>query len=147
MFKHKTKIQRERMPQPAKTRAIRYRYPWDELEPGEGFEFAPLIKIMSARVMCTNNGRELTRVFRCYRGVDEKLYAIRTDGMHSELPEGEMINAPRITAATAPKAAEVYGDFGKIGNRNMPDNEKNVLASSNPGFTDNRMPTPPGPDD
>lgn len=126
-FEYSVKIPRERMPKVAKTRSIRYRYPWADIEPGEGFEFAPTVKIMSARVMCANNGNDLGRIFRCYRGVDEKLYAIRMDGMHQELPRADAhSSAPRVTLDTAPEPAEVYGNFGKQNGRPMPDNAKNI---------------------
>lgn len=127
VFKYSDKITREKMPKMAKTRAVRYRYPWADLEVGEGFEFAPHIKIMSARVMCTNNGRELGRVFRCYLGVNQKLYALRVDGMHTETPRGPDPEAPRVRAENAPEASEVFGNFGRMDGKEMPDNQTNMV--------------------
>lgn len=113
-FRHNEKIEREKMPQPARTRAIRYRYDWHLLKPGEGFEFGPAVKISSARVMCANNGVQHQMVFRCYRGVDEKLYAIRMDGLGDELPAPpeKHAAAPRVTLDDAPEMKEHLGDLG-----------------------------------
>ncbi len=78
---------------------------------------------MSARVMCANNGANLDRIFRCYRGVDEKLYAIRMASLYDELPTAAPEHeAPRINTATAPAVKELLGDFGSIGKRPLPDN-------------------------
>ncbi len=126
-FNGNEKINSQSMPQPAPTRAIRYRYPWNEIEVGEGFKFAPNIKTMSARVMCANNGREFNKVFRCYRGVDEVLYCIRIAALNRSLPAPAPIPAPLVTSKSAPAAAEVFGDFGAIGGKDMADNAKNVV--------------------
>lgn len=127
-FEYSKIIPADQMPMAAKNRQIRFRHPWDTIKPGEGFEFGPTVKIMSARVMCANNGTQLGRVFRCYRGTDQKLYALRVDGMQTELPRApDFEDAPRITAAQAPVAAEVYGDFGAQRGAPMPDNMLNIV--------------------
>lgn len=133
-YVHVPKINRELMPQPAAGRNIVYRYDWHLLKPGEGFQFGPTVKISSARVMCSNRGKDLEMVFRCYRGVDEKLYAVRVDGMNSDLPNAAPIApAPRINIATAPEAAEVLGTYGKTNGRFMPDNLAIVEGLPAPG--------------
>lgn len=128
-FAKSPKINRKLMPQPAANRTVRYRYDWADLEIGEGFAFGPTVKIMSARVMCANNGTNLDRVFRCYRGIDDKLYAIRMASLFDELPNAaEEPEAPRITAATAPEAKEMLGDFGSMQGRMMRDNALAVTS-------------------
>ncbi len=122
-FEHAKKIGADAMPQPAHSRTVTYRYPWGELAPGEGFIFAPSVKISSARVMCANNGRDMDRIFRCYRGVDEKLYCIRMASFHAALPAAaKEAEAPRFTAGALPsEMKEVIGDYGAANGRITPD--------------------------
>lgn len=115
-------IPANKAPERAAGRNIRFRYPWLSLKPGESFEFSPNVKILSARVMCSNMGQQEGLRFECFRGTDNKLYARRVDGIPLVDPP---LNQPLPMApihAEPPERAEVYGVFG----HRAPDNIKNL---------------------
>ncbi len=120
------KINRELMPKALPSRNVRYRYDWAGLEIGEGFIFAPTVKVSSARVMCANKGRDLDRIFRCFRGVDEKLYCVRVGALTDEIEKVGEPDAPRIAGINAPTIKEEFGEFGAYRGKPMPDNAKIV---------------------
>lgn len=98
-------------PKAALTRNTEYRYPWSTLLPGACFEFSPHAKLSSARVQCSTNGANLGRKFRCFRGVDGKVYAQRMDGFVAP-PPSERVVAPMLTPGEAPAVSEDFGTFG-----------------------------------
>ncbi len=128
----------DKMPPAAVSRNAGYRYPWDTLKPGDCFEFSPLVKASSARVMCANNGVQYGKRYRCFRGADGKLYAQRVDGMLVELPAAKIVDAPVLTAGNMPAEHETFGVYGK----NCADNIKLQNTSHLPHYQG--RPYPPG---
>ncbi len=121
------KINRELMPKALPGRNVRYRYDWAGLEIGDGFIFAPTVKVSSARVMCANKGKDLDRIFRCFRGVDEKLYCVRVGVLTDEVEKVPLPDAPRIAGLDTPAIKEKIGDFGAYQGTPMPDNAKAIV--------------------
>ncbi len=103
-------IPADKMPDRAPTRKSGFVYPWEDLQPGECFEFSPQAKVSSARVMCANQGVNLKRRFRCFLGSDGKVYAQRVDGWAGAEPVVRIAKAPR--PEREPGTAEDFGTFG-----------------------------------
>jgi len=100
----------DKVPDRAATRKAQFVYPWEDLKPGECFQFSPQAKVSSARVMCANQGADLQRRFRCFLGTDGKVYAQRVDGWAGAEPKVRITQAPR--PAQEPETAEDFGTFG-----------------------------------
>jgi hypothetical protein len=60
-------------------RGVKMRYPWRELELGQGFVFSANIMPQSARVMASQMGKALARDFYVFMGEDGRLYCKRVD--------------------------------------------------------------------
>lgn len=115
-------IPADKVPEAAMNRNAGYRYPWLTLKPGECFEFSPIVKVMSARIQCANNGNQLGRRFRCFRGTDGKIYAQRIDGLPDDPKKGKIVDAPVRAVGNTPATAETIGVFGE----GCADNVKNL---------------------
>jgi hypothetical protein len=97
-------------------RGMKMRYPWRELELGQGFVFSANIMPQSARVMASQMGKALARDFYVFMGEDGRLYCKRVDStvLRSRLEvipqdaDGQYIRplAEARPAAELPRAVE-----------------------------------------